>query len=319
MIEPVRSAQKILIFPRGKFYIEKYGDWITFDDSFFSEISDAYESDALRKPFIDKNHELEESYGELSNPSVEDDGMYFECILNETGIELIQNRIYTSISPTFGELTDTTGKKWNNCLISVSLTNIPALQNNYPDLASQFSLMAEKGYKTFNIKELKMKNLEITRKLELTPEASDDAILMAIQKLIDEGATLEELASAKEKMIETLSAKIDELTKEKDEAIAQVEEMKAESEKKEFESYFVDALKGEVILPVEKDKYFEFFKKDREFCIDTMKKLSIKKNVGFTIHDSAISEEDKNIMISLKMDPSDKKDLELYKRVNGIK
>lgn len=318
-IQGRNGIQKILVFPRGKFYIEKYDDWITFDDLFFSQIIEAYECETLRKPFIDKNHELEESYGDLSNPSVEDDGMYFECVLNESGIELIQNRIYTSISPTFGELTDTTGKRWNNCLISVSLTNIPALQNNYPDLQSQFELSMKNGWRFFNMVELKtevkpMRNLEIIlKKLELSPEASDMAIAEAIQKLMDEGATQEQLIASLQKKIDEMNAMVETAVAEKDAAVSEVAEMKAEADKKEFETLFTDALTGGVIIPADKDEYFSLYRLNKKLAVNQMKKLSAKKENGFTLsNDVNLSDEDRIVMKSIGMDVNDPKEVKFY-------
>jgi hypothetical protein len=56
---------------------------------------------------------------------------------------------------------------------------------------------------------------------------------MAIQSLIDNGATNEELLSAKDSMIETLTKKIEELTQSNSDAVAVVEEMKAKENQKE--------------------------------------------------------------------------------------
>lgn len=323
MIEPRNGLQKILVFPRGEFFIEKYNDWVTFDDKFFNQIIDAYNSDSIKKPFIDKNHELKDSFGDISNPSIEDQGLFFEAVLTPTGVELIRDRIYTSISPTFGEFTDNQGKKWPNVLVSVSLTNVPALQTSLPELQTQMSLSITSGglyYFNFSSENLEkgekqMKNLEvILRKLELSPEASDIAITEAIQKLIDDGVTKEQLIASLTKKLEEVQAMADSAAAEANEAKAEVEMMKDENVKKEFESVFVESLKSGKVLPAEKDKFFNLFKTDKDFTVNMLKKLSIvSENIVSIGNQVELSDEDKAAMKLARLNPDNPKDVEFFK------
>lgn len=318
-IKPTKGIQTILVFPRGKFYIEKYQDWVTFDDNFYNQIIDSYNSETIRKPFIDKNHELKESYGILSNPKIEDDGLYYEAELTDKGVELVQSGEYMNISPTFGEIIDNQGKKYNNALISVSLTNIPALLTNIPDLREQLELMRVNSYKTFELSNIlgeKMKNLEITRKLELTPEASDEAIAMAIQTLIDKGATAEELIAQKENIIETLNKKIDELTMKTETAEKEVEEMKQAESKKEFENLFMVALESGMILPAEKEDYLELWSTKKDLCIKQLSKFK-KKQAIHSFNTIELNDEDKKIMRMAGLDYQKSEDVSFYKKTNN--
>jgi len=95
-VHPEQKEQLLKCFPRGKHFIEKYNETVDFNDEFFASIADAFNSPTLARPYIDKDHEMNESYGDILEPVVQEDGMYFKVLYNDDGINMIKNNRYNS-------------------------------------------------------------------------------------------------------------------------------------------------------------------------------------------------------------------------------
>ncbi len=115
-IQPTEEEQIIKVFPKGKYYIEKYKKDVEFNDMFFSDIANAFSSEGLSKPKIDKDHEFKTSFGDIDNYEIKEDGMYFKIKLNPKGVELVKSREYNYISPAWGRTKDTGNKEYPNRL-----------------------------------------------------------------------------------------------------------------------------------------------------------------------------------------------------------
>lgn len=140
IVKATENEQAIKVFPRGKFYISKYQKEISFDDVFFSQIQDAYNSTDLSKPKIDKDHEFKISFGDINGFEIKEDGLYSKIKLNPKGVELVKNGEYNYVSPAWGRTEDLTKKVYPNRLLAVSLVNFPALEGALPSLKDQLRL-----------------------------------------------------------------------------------------------------------------------------------------------------------------------------------
>lgn len=134
------GAQKILIFPRGQFFVEKYGASLAFDDDFFKRVIDNFKNEKLSKPFIDKNHEFRESFGDITALEITEAGVMASIKLNKKGAELVKDREYRYVSPSYSPVSDSQGVKYQDVLVTVSLTNVPALNGSLPMLQEQIQL-----------------------------------------------------------------------------------------------------------------------------------------------------------------------------------
>lgn len=317
MVDPNKDKQRILVFPRGKHYIQKYDKWLNFDDKFFNEIAESFECEDLVKPFIDKNHELRESFGDVIGYQTDTEGMYFEIRLNNEGKELVKENSYKYHSPSFGSVIDTKGNEHVNALVSVSLTNIPALMSSIPVLQEQLELeknsKPKKRRQTMNLKEL-------TQKLELQEEASITAIAEAVQKLMDEGVE-------KAQIVDELKATIAKLTEDKaqvEEAMNKVNEelstIKQAELQKSAESTIDLAIKDGQYHPALKDlkiKQFIANKDEVQKELEVIPKLKEGQQSSISHEDETkLTNEDKEIMISLDMDPSNEDDKKTYLEAN---
>ena len=131
------EEQEILVLPYGKYFLQ--GEWIEFTGEMLDEMIQNYNNENLVKPFIDRNHEKKESYGDILELKKSKEGLKARIQLNTAGKELIKDRQYRYISPWFGSFTDPQGFEHQYVLFSISLTNIPALQM-LPELQEQMAL-----------------------------------------------------------------------------------------------------------------------------------------------------------------------------------
>jgi hypothetical protein len=169
----------LLVFPRGKFYIEKYEEWLDFNDDFFEEIARAFESKTIDTPIIDIDHKYEDGYGELTAYKIEEKGMYFFTTLNASGVKLVREGKYKSFSPTFNPVTDTKGNYWGKVLIGISLCNYPALMKEIPSLKQVFQLKKDFKDKGGNMSDYK----SIARALKIDTSSGEQEIISSISLL----------------------------------------------------------------------------------------------------------------------------------------
>lgn len=208
------NKKEILVFPRGKHYVQTktFSGWIDFNDGFYKKIAMNFDDPALFKPYIDKDHERKESYGDITGYRIANEGMFFSIDLNNAGKEQIRNRVYRYISPTFGDTKDTKSKDHTDWLVTISLVNTPSLMGLIPELQSQLELKFNTKSKTggkLNM-ELNFIGKQLGKFIELQGEVSPEAIVSALPDIL--------------KMLEELTKKVQELTgagEKKDEQIAQ--------------------------------------------------------------------------------------------------
>jgi len=210
-VQPILDNQRILVFPRGKFWIQKYQRNIEFNDLFFNDVEKNFVNVSLSKPYIDKNHEHNDSFGNILNWERDKNGLYGIIKLNQFGIDLVKQGVFSSISPCFGDIEDNKGNKIKNYVATISLTNEPALMGNLPVLQEQMNLSF---FVNDNNKRRSNKMNELTYKglskfVSLAAEVSPDAVMAAMPEIL--------------KALEDLTAKVQELTGQavvKDEKIA---------------------------------------------------------------------------------------------------
>lgn len=319
-LQPEGGEQWVLAFPRGKFFIQHLEKSLVFDDLFFNRVIENFNDASLTKPFIDKNHELKESFGDIKDFEIIEEGLNIKVKLNESGVTELKNRNYRYHSPTFGNLTDTTGKKRQDVLVSISLTNIPALMGNLPQLQDQLSLenTHEQVYTLHQIKE-DDRMIKLTQMLNLMDEASPEAIMEAVIVIKD---SLTEALS----VIESITAEKEVAEGDKEAAEEKVEEMEKElsgiklkADEEEKELFFKDALESGKVTTPDVTKLSAMWGKDKEWVKDFVGGKEAKE-VDAQVSLSApnaqmIKLEDENdafIMKDKGMDPSNPEDVKKY-------
>lgn len=282
MLQPTEEEQEIIALPRGKHYVvtRTFEGWVDFNDKLFNDIIFNYKNTELSKPYIDKEHERAESFGNIYDPVIKSKGLFAKVKLNKLGYDLVKNDIYKYISPTITNHKDTKGNPITNWLATISLTNSPALLGVLPALQDQLSLQLselknkEKNKKMDNLilqtNFNKLNELSVKfsgQSLNLVGEVSPETVAAALPDLL--------------KMFEDLMKKIQELTGQvgsanKDAQVAkdaanavnaQMSTMIAEKNKIECEAVIKEAVEFGIFNPNE--KYIELKKK--EFMTDPKK------------------------------------------------
>lgn len=308
-LESTKEIQDILIFPRGKFFIEHLDDWIEFNDDFFNEILASFADENLAKPFIDKNHEKGESFGDIEELYIADDGLHAKIKLNEKGVELIKGREYRYISPWFGSFTDTQGQEHKWVLFSVSLTNIPALSGELPELQEQIQLEAKRMEK-FKKQFAKLGKVAFENKwIELEAFETDEDIINLLETVYSKLSELQELSTKIEQVLQEKTEMEKQLNKTKEE-LANLEQANLEKEARET-----------IKLAIEQGKYpaslfelkVEQYKRNKEDIVKELSLIPAKQKATATSSVSTqLSEDDIRIMEMAKLDPQNPKDIELY-------
>lgn len=308
--EKTDNKKEILIFPKGNFFIEKYNEWLTFDDIFFDKILEAFNSKTLPKPFVDIDHDQGKSCGEVVDLIKKEDGLYGIVEFNENGLKLLKDREYRYISPSFGEIIDNTGKKFDIYLDSISFTNIPALLNTMPKLQEQLKL-TKKLFKGGNMKNKKIILSQIT----------DEAIKNFVEDLLSQGEKMEDVINSLNLQIEELKKKLEE-TQEENETIKKENEtikqeqmnreadefIKKQIEMKKLNVKHADYWRKQFLLNKEDViKYFEMVENENA---NGIYKLSNKYN---------LTQEDILVLQSVGIDLNNEKDIDLYLKINKIK
>lgn len=316
MIDPVEDEQKILVFPKGKHWIEQYKQWLVFDDKFYKNVAKNFDDVKLNKPYIDKDHEYGQSYGDILGYEIDAQGMYFKIKLNNDGVELIKQRKYRYISPSFGDVTDTTKEKHNDWIATISLTNIPAFLGVIPELQKQIQL--ELNVKNGGKK--KMEFVALTNFLELQNEASPEAILEAVKKLSESLkaalAEIDKLTGANEDQAKQIEQK-DQAINEMNKNLTAIETEKRTKEADEVIKLAVE--KGQYCVS---EKFLEL--KKAEYIKDPAKiktELSLIPENKLTGQQSAsgagetniieLSEEDKKLVLDMGYDLNEPKQKKL--------
>lgn len=297
------EINKILIFPVGRYYVEKYKQWLSFDDVFFNKILLAFNSPTLPKPYLDIDHELGEAVGEIVDLEITNDGLMAHIMLNEEGIKKIKNREYRYVSPSFGEIINNEGVKFELYLDSVSLTNAPALLASIPKLQEQLNL-----------------NRRATmQKKFILSQITDDAVKNVVAELLEQGEKHEEIIASLEKEKNELLKKLEETQKEAEQAKTETEAIKQEQQSKEADEF----IKSQVEMKKLNVKHSEFWKK--QYCLnkdETIKYFNeIEAKGPCDIYRLSskyeLSNDDVAIMKSLKLNINDEKDVEFYKNNRG--
>lgn len=323
-IKPIKEKQKVLTLPRGKFYIEKYDEVIEFNDEIFNDVINNFRDENLSKPFIDVNHKYEESYGDIIDMSIEEEGLYTYWVLNEKGIELIKNKQYKYISPAIYDIKDTKGELHKNVLVAVTLTNVPALLGALPQLQEQLQLSyfekTEGGKRMEKTKQMyeKIKDVAMQKKwIELEDGEEKDfdtQVSEMLNVLYERMLALSDVAAQVESLLAEKKAVEEKLEAEK-QKVASLEQEKLEREAKEVIQKAVEQGKYPVAL-------FEMkvaqYLKDREMVMKEIELLPAirTKKEGYSFEANDLTEEDINNMLRARLNPQNPADVKIYKQAN---
>jgi hypothetical protein len=322
----------VLVFPRGKHFINKYDFILDCNDNFFSGIKDWWENSTFKKPYIDKAHEFGEKYGEFTDLRITGKGLEMFMVLNEAGKELIKSGKYEYLSPTFNNAADSTGKQFQNVIFSVSLVNSPALMvldkiQNQIKLSMQGddeNYKTKKGGSLMDLREL------VAGKLKLSAGADDLSILTRIETLLNAEITIGELKdeiTGMKKSLEDSTTKLSVVEKEKGElaekhkkASEALDKMQLDAIDAESKSVIDEAIKLGQFHPALRDMKIEQYKKDKDSVVKELsvlpKKEGDKKMTIAGAGDKSFdcSEEDKAILLDAGYDLTKDEDLALAKQ-----
>jgi hypothetical protein len=305
----LEKNQWLKIFPKGKYFFEKYNDYFVFDDNFFNQVILSFQSEKLFKPYMDINHKLEEKIADITELKIEKDGLYGRIELNETGHDLIKGNKYSYISPEWGDRVDTDKVLHKNVLWAVTLTNIPAFEGVLQTVQEQIKLT--KGLK---MEDLKSRSIKLEGKLSGYNLASDPTSIPTI----DPNVLMEAVAMLKEAIM-----KIDELTgqtQEQAEEIAaqkiSITSMNKEKEEKEIEDFFSESVKTGKIDVSEVEDMKELFRlnkdKVKSIIAGRKEKVNIQMTNSFSNAGYKLTSEDYFIMEQQGYDRNDPKDVAAY-------
>ena len=305
----MRDVNWIKIFPRGTFYFEKYKDSFTFDDVFFNDVINGFESEKLFKPFMDIEHTLGEKTADIIELKVDEEGLFGRIEPNSTGIDLIKNNKYSYISPEWGDRTDTDKILHKNVLWAVTLTNIPAFEGVLQTLQDQIQLTKKKRAKMNDLK---------TRALQLEGRVSNfKAAVDPNAPAIDPQMLMEAIGMIKEALM-----KIDELTGQTQEQAAQIatqkfeiDEMNKEKEEKEIDDYFSESMKLGKVEANEVESLKVLYRLNKDEVVKLVSGRNEKGNTRLTtasVTSGRLTKEDIEIMKERGYNPEDPKDVSMY-------
>lgn len=309
-LEQSTEIQDILVFPRGKFFIQHLDKWIEFNDEFYNEILASFMDGNLAKPFIDKNHEKGESFGDIEDLYIADDGMHAKIKLNDNGVELIKGREYRYISPWFGSFTDTTKKEHKWVLFSISLTNIPALSGAIPELQEQMQLEMEARMEKIKEQVAKLGKIALENKwVELEAFETDENVITLLETVYSKLAELNELNAQIEKVLQE-KAEMEKQLNETKEQLTNLEQANLERDAKET-----------IKLAIEQGKYpaslfelkVEQYKRNKDEVIKELSLIPAKQKATATSSVNAqLTDDDIRVMQIARLDPQNPRDVELY-------
>ncbi len=311
-----KGKQKVLTLPRGKFYIEKYDTYIEFGDKLFNDIINNFKNPKLSKPFIDRNHEYKESYGDIVDMEIGEEGLYTYWTLNNRGIELIKTGTYKYISPSIENVKDLDGNLCRNVLISITLTNVPALLGALPTLQEQIQLSRNKeGGRTMGFELIKTE-------LGLDVNVNESVVLNRVKELKTELEKMKEMKMEMETVLKEkveLEKKLKETEKTLTELNAELQNIKQESLKREAEETIKKAIELGQYHPKLYDLKVEQYMKDKETVKKELEILPKTKDEG---RKTKTDKEDTNIqlyddereaMLEFGLDPKDKESVKIFR------
>lgn len=311
----------VVVFPRGKHFINKYKMTLNCDDKFFGSIKEWWDKSTFKKPFLDKGHEFNEKFGEFSQMKISDKGLEMFLTLNEDGKELVKSGKYEYLSPTFDDASDSNGVEFKNVIFTVSLVNYPALLV-LDKITSQIALSfdGEKGKIDNNKKGgsgMELREI-VASKLKLSLMADDASILAKIEELINSGITIEDLQTKIEEMKSALAQAQTEAQVNADKAT------KAESALSVIQGKMIEDEASTIINkaiecgqyhPALKEMKVSQYVKDKDSVVKELAVLpkvkTGKQESKTSIDDMEFSAENKAILLSVGYDLNDPKDLEL--------
>ena len=300
IVQPIETEQIIKVFPKGKYYIEKYKKEVDFNDVFFGDIATAFSSERLSKPKIDKDHEFKTSYGDIQEYQIKNDGMYFKIKLNQKGIDLVKNGEYNYISPAWARTKDTGNQEFPNRLLAVSLVNFPALEGALPSLQEQLRLSKFEIITKKKEEATKMEIFVLANELGLNSEASVEAVhkeIIALKKSNEDYKLKSETA-------ETTAMKLSQ----------EIKELKETELKKEaFESVRKWIELGK-IYPAVQDIVIGRYILNKEATIKEMEMIPDNIYTGQRSNNTdttGLSKEISDKMVVAGLDPKSKEDIEI--------
>ncbi len=314
----------VVVFPRGKHFINKYDMVLNCDDKFFTTIQDWWNNSTFKKPFLDKGHEFNEKFGEFSEMRITDKGLEMLLTLNEDGKTLVKSGKYEYLSPTFDNATDSNGKSFKNVIFTVSLVNYPALlvlDKIQTQIALSFA--SEEGEIDNNnrggsIMELREK---IANKLKLSLVADDVSILTELEKLLNEGATIEDLKKTIEDMkAQLVQSEMEAKANAEKAATAEAElsAMKTKTLESEAEKVVDEAIALGQYHPALKDMKIKQYLGAKDTVMQELavlpKNSADTQKTKTSIDGMEFSAEDKAILLSVGYDLEDPKDLVLARK-----
>lgn len=316
----------VMVFPRGEHYIDKYETTLNFNDKFFSSIEKWWKGSTFKKPYLDKGHAFDEKYGEFTEYRITDKGMEMYLILNDEGKALVKSDKYSYLSPFFGNMKDSSGKKFENVVLAVSLVNSPALMV-LDKIKDQIALSIKgnenkiKGGSQVEIREL------LASKLKLSFAADDMSILTRIDELLNAGATIDDLKAEIQTMKDELKSANDKLAEselacktardEKKKMSDELSIIKTKQLNDEAVSVIDEAIKLGQYHPSLKEMKVESYIKDKD---SVMKELAVIPKVekkgqitssNVESFSCSITEEDKKIFEDAGYDLSKPEDVAL--------
>jgi len=308
----------VTVFPRGKHYINKYNLVLNCDDKFFGEVKKWWDQSTFKKPYLDKNHEFGEKYGEFTDMRITDSGLQMFLTLTEEGKELLKSGKFEYLSPTFNDAKDSKGTLYKNVIFTVSLVNYPALMV-LDKIQEQIALSIEGDNNTRGGKSMELREI-VASKLKLNLASDDSSILAEIERLLQEGATIEDLKTEVQKMKEALAgAEAEKLKaeKEKEEAEAKLSALEQESKRKDAERIIDEAIElGQYLPALREMKIEQFFSSpgtvEKELSIIPKIPAGKKKSQpGY--ENIELSAEDRQILEDAGYDLSKPEDMKLAK------
>lgn len=289
---------ELLIFPRGKYFVEKYQKWFIFDDVFFKKIMTAFSN--LPKPFIDIEHEEKESYGEIIELNIKPEGLFGKIELTEDGEKLLKQKVFRYISPAWGNITDNNGVFYECYLDSISLTNTPAL-------LSQKKIQEQIKFKRIG------GNMEFNK--ILLNQITDDAIKSLVNQLISQGEKLEEIIASLEKEKNELLLRVEELEKENEAKAEEIKKMETEQLEREADAFIKNQMEDGKLLAKHSDYWRKQYLLNKQEVIQYFE--NVEKNNDVVVKQNySLSQEDIAVMKSLGMDIDKEEDVKFYLNVN---
>jgi phage I-like protein len=243
--DKAEPREDIMLFPFGEFDHPSYGKMI-FDNDFFNEIIKNYQDGVMHtKPFMDMQHDENKSLAWFdSSPFIRPgQGLFVKPDYTELGRNMLKTRTYRYFSPSWGPYTDPqTGKKFKNVLRGGAATNIPFLKI-MPSIIDETAVLTDKDMVNMKLTDLttngssipvangddgkgeqtpKQSNnntgenmKKIISKLNLSEDATEDAIVTKIEELMSANTELSGKVDDIEKKIDGDKSLSDELNETK--------------------------------------------------------------------------------------------------------